>query len=245
MMSSYGLGVNSENMLLMQPKYWRGDPAKAGIIYCHGYGETELECFRATTADNQLNKLVTRIVEEVGVPVLSCFLGGNQWGNASAQTKLAAAVSYMSATLGASSSKIGFIGNSMGALASMNWIAQNRAKTAFMFSSMGVADLANIRANATYTAAVDAAYSGGYSDATYGATCNPTVNAATKYSGLKWLCYGGSSDTVVPPSTITNLKNAIGSTGTYNQVAGGHAQTTVDNYNAADIISFINANIAA
>jgi len=231
--------LNNEPSILIVPKFVR--PGATGIVYCHGYGEDALEPRDLTSTRINMFNLVQALAE-AGFPVISCFNAGNQWGNATAVARVTSAAAYLASRVGASSTRVGLMGQSMGHLAVMNWAAQNRAKAAFVLSSMGVADLNDIHNNSSYAASINSAYGGSYTDAAQGATYNPTVNAASKFAGLPWMCWGGSSDTVCPPAKTTALKNAIGPTASYTQVSGGHAFATVGNYDTAQIVAFAQAH---
>jgi hypothetical protein len=228
-----------EKSIAMLPKNWKFNGAKMGILYCHGYSGTALEC-RDAASQNMWNLLSALV--EAGYPVLSCDFGGDIWGNSTAIARVTAAKTYLQGTLGAKAGKIAFVGQSMGHLTTMNWVAQNLASTACVFSSMGVCDLNNIFGNASYTASINAAYGGAYSDAAYGATYNPNVNTATKYAGLPWLSYRGASDTTAPPSTAALLAAIIGTTASANTVAGVHDWNAVGNYPIQTIVNFFNTN---
>jgi hypothetical protein len=235
-----GAGVNGEAHIELLPKFWKGDGTKTGILFTHGAGGNELEARNPNYPQvNMLAFLETFV--EAGFPVLSCYLGGDQWGNASAVSKVTAARSYLSATMGASSTRVAFVAQSMGHLSAMNWIAAsagNKAAAAFVISSMGVCDLQNIYAGGGYTASINAAYGGAYNNATQGPASNPTTNAATKYAGLNWLGFVGTSDTTAPAAQAQALATAIGSTARLITPGGSHDWQTVANWDRQAAIDF-------
>lgn len=230
---------SGERSLAVLPKYWKADGSKMGILYCHGYGGTALECRDA--ASQNMWTIVEALVN-AGFPVLSCDFGDNVWGNSTAVARVSTAKTYLQSTLGAKAGKIALVGQSMGHLTAMNWAAANLSSTACVVSSMGVCDLNNIFGNSSYTSSINAAYGGAYSNGTYGATYNPAVNTATKFAGLKWLGHQGASDTTCPPSITAALASAIGATASHNTVTGAHDWATVGNYPVQTIVDFVSAN---
>lgn len=228
-----------EKSFTILPKHWKADGSKMGVLFCPGFGGDALEC-RNAAAQNMWT--IMEAIANAGFPVLSCDFGGGIWGNSTAIARVGTAKTYLQGTLGAKSGAIAFVGQSMGHLTAMNWVAANLSSTACVVSSMGVCDLNDIHGNATYTASINAAYGGTYSNGTYGATYNPTIDTATKYSGLKWLSYRGASDTVASPSIASTLATAIGGTATSNTVTGSHDWATVGNYPVQTIVDFIITN---
>jgi len=235
-------GIASEGQLELYPKSWRRDGTMPGVLVAHGAGGTALEC--RTNSGSNLNwyKFIDALVES-GYAVLSLDFGGNTWGNVTAMSRMDAAFTYLTTTMGASSAKVGIVGQSMGHLTAMNWAAQNRSKVAYVVSSMGVANLANIYGNSAYTAQINIAYSGAYSDATYGATYNPYVNTATKFSGLPWLGFAGDSDTTCPPAFTDTLASRIGSTAKVIKATGGaHNWDTTGLWDKDAMLAFVKTN---
>jgi pimeloyl-ACP methyl ester carboxylesterase len=241
--SYYETGVNGETHIEIYPKGWRGDGTKRGIIFSHGANGTELEARNPDGNPFNMYRFVDEIVQ-LGHPVLSCYLGGNHWGSPAGVSKLAAAVAYMQSTMGAKTDKVGLIGQSMGHLVSMNYTAANRAKVAFVISSMGVADLNDIYQNASYTASINAAYGGSYSNATNGPTSNPSINTSTKFAGLPWLGFAGELDTTCPLPKTQALAAGIGSTATLVEVPNGkHDWTSVGLWDISRARDFVLRNI--
>ncbi|WP_160665322.1 alpha/beta hydrolase [Pseudarthrobacter sp. ATCC 49987] len=228
-----------ERSLAVLPRNWKANGSKMGVLYCHGYGGTAMEC--RNSASQNMWTLVEAIAR-AGFPVLSCDLGGDIWGNPTAVARVTTARAYLQGTLGAKAGKIALLGQSMGHLTAMNWAAANLASTACVVSSMGVCDLAGIQQDPLFQASINAAYGGTYSNATHGPASNPAVNTAAKYAGLKWLSYRGASDTIAPQPTAVALAAAIGATATANTVPGYHDWATVGNYPVQAIVDFIAEN---
>lgn len=235
MNSEYTLtGASGEPQVLMTPKFKTDKPA---IIFCHGYetGAPELESL--TT----MMSVLPHIVDD-GHPIISCTLGGNLWGNSTMVSRVTAAIAWMTAA-GYRTDKVGLIGQSMGHTTATNWARLNRAKATFVISSMGVVDLAYIHSNGTYQAAINAAYGGAYSNATYG-DWNPAVNTASKFSGLPWLGFSGTTDTTCPTTYARAFRTAVGSTAQLVETGGGHTVAGVAEFDPAKMIDFINTNRA-
>lgn len=236
-------GPSSEPAITILPKIWAANGTVTGIVYCHGFGGTELEAHTPDLPTRAMADFIDTIVG-AGYPVLSCYLGGNLWGNPTAVSRVDSAVAYL-ATMGARSDRVGFVGQSMGHLSAMNWVAassSNRAKTRFVLSSMGVCDLNNIHGNPSYGASIDAAYGGAYSNSNQGVASNPSLNSVTKFPALPWLGFYGTSDTTCPPVTARSLANTVGPTATVLEVPGGHDFPTVANWDRNAALDFIRRN---
>lgn len=255
--------------LLMLPDDWRADGTKTGVIFCHGYNTTPQPEYEAHSPDPSagipnMYRLIDAIVR-AGFPVVSCKNGsaaltsaspftfeitepaatpggGNGWGNATSENYITQARAYL-ISKGAKNGKVLLFGQSMGHIAVMRWVKNNKALAAGVVSSMGVADLSNIYANATYTSSINTAHGGTWSQASLGAATNPlTMAQAGAFSGVPWLGFYGASDTTVPKSTSDALVAAIGASASVNYPAGGHDWNAVANWDTDAIIAFLNAN---
>lgn len=220
------------------PKDWVGDATRPGIVFCHAANNNETEPRTLDGTIANVYALIDKIVE-AGYPVISCYLGGNLWGNAAGIALVENAVNRMQTAMGAHPTRIGLIGRSMGHLYAMNWAAQHRSETDFVLATMGVCDLNDIHGNATYTAMIDAAYGGSYSNTTHGPTYNPFINTEAKYTGLKWQGWVGVDDDSTPAPVAQALASRIGPTAEINVVAGGHNRDTFANFNYDKILAFI------
>jgi alpha-beta hydrolase superfamily lysophospholipase len=241
--SYYSTALAGEGTLAIYPKMWRPDGTGKALIYAHGFGGSALECRRPSLPEFNMYALVEAAVE-AGYAVLSSDFGGSLWGNSSHLSKITAAVGYLGTAMGANTSRVGFIGQSMGHVAAMNWAAQNRARTAFVVSTIGVADLANINGQSKYTDSITAAYGQAYTDAALGATYNPSVSASSKFAGLPWLGWAGTADTTCPIARTRALAAAIGSTATLREMAGGeHDWASLSAIDVAATVDFMRANL--
>jgi len=126
----------------------------------------------------------------------------------------------------------------MGALYALNYARQNKDRVLGIVTFAGVADLQAFRdAN---PATVDAAYSGGYSNATYGAVHNPTVYAASgDLSGIPMRLYYATDDTTVPPETTLALDALLPDATAISMGAGGHSDAPLANVDLGDLLDWI------
>lgn len=254
--------------LLVLPDDWRGDGTKTGVVFCHGYNTTTSPEYEARSPDPSagipnMYRLVDAIVR-AGFPVVSCKNGSagltsaspytfpitepaatpggsNGWGNATTENYITQARAYLqSAGIGAKAGKILLIGQSMGHIACIRWAKNNPTLVAGILSSMGVADLSNIYANATYTASINTAHGGTWSQASLGAATNPlTIAQSGVLAAIPWQGWYGSSDTTVPKSTSDAFAAAYGVKADLHYVAGIHDWNAVANYDIDAIITFL------
>ena len=238
--TQYGVGsyVAAEGSLAILPRNYKFDQTKQGIIVAHGSGGDALQCWDSVNAPGF--QAIVATLAGAGYPVLSCDLGGTgTWGNDTAISRIQSAGAYLQGTLKAKGGKLALLGESMGHTGVMAWAAANAASVSCIVSLMGVVDINATRA-AGYVANVDAAYAGGWTEATYGATHNPTTMAlANKYAGIPWKGWIGSTDTTVTPADTNLLASRIGATASVVQVTGGHAWSTVANMPPDDVLAFM------
>jgi hypothetical protein len=268
--SATGYTGSGTGTMLITPDDWRADGTKTGVIFCHGYNTTTSPEYEARSPDPSagipnMYRLVDAIVR-AGFPVISCKNGsagltsaspftfeitepaatpggGNGWGNATSENYITQARNYLINTAKAKNGKVLLIGQSMGHIACVRYTRNFKANVAGIVSSMGVADLSNIYANATYTASINTAHGGTWSQASLGATTNPlTIAQAGSLSGVPWQGWYGVSDTTVPKSTSDALVTAIGASASVNYVTGAHDWNAVANWNIDSIIAFLQAN---
>lgn len=227
---------------LLRPKQFRADGTVTGIVFCHGAGGSEADAWSG--ASTNLKRILGSIAQTRPVLAPAYTAGGDKWGNAAAVTQVNDAVTYLGAQ-GCRANKVILVTRSMGNLYAMNWARANLSKVAGIVSFEGVSDLLNIRNQAGFTASVDAAYAGGYSNATYGATYNPTVYAATHdLDGIPTRLYYATDDTTVPPATVTTLAGLIPTASAISMGTGGHADAPLANVDLPDLLTWID-NLAA
>lgn len=238
--SQYGISLihTAENYVLMSPKS-RG-VAKPGIIYSHGAGEL---CAGFMTQPR--GAIYTALVM-AGYTVLSCDNGGAQtWGNDTAVGRIDEAYTFLQSRAGVLPGPVVVIGQSMGAQNSLIYTKTNPSKVKCCIGMIPVIDVTDIRTNnrGGLQATIDGCYSGGWSEATYGATKNPaTIAAAGGYAGRRIQLWYGDTDVLCLPALAASFVSASGCEG--HVISGGHAESTMTEtaIPPASIISFIKAS---
>lgn len=237
-----GVGAVSvgEAYTTMLPKYPKAVGTTSGVLYCHGNGGTGPEVL-VPAFSNLLSPVAT-----VGYPVLSGDWGGvSAWANDTAISRVSTGRTYSQASLGAKSGKIVVTGASMGGLTALAWAAANPTLVSCAVLFLPVINVSDVVAynRGGLAATVNAAYSGGWSEATYGATHNPiTMAAAGKYSGLPILLFYGTTDAICLPAQAQSFATTVGANVTLVSVTGGHEMTTYAAMNSSTVLSFIESN---
>lgn len=241
----YGLGdvTPAEAYSLLLPRNWAADQTVPGIVFCHGYGDNALAAIDGAGHAGQSQ--IARRLAEAGYPVLGCDLGGTStWGYTPVQSRINDAITYLQSTVKAKAGKVALVGISMGGCNALVYAANNPANVSCLVGVAPVNDLQSIVTNNTggLAAAINAVYPSGYSDATYGATYNPTVMAASgKYAGIAVHLWQGSSDGTVN-TTPTFYSKLPPATSTITYLPGGHAETTWSEVDPGTVINFLKAN---
>jgi alpha-beta hydrolase superfamily lysophospholipase len=227
-----------EKSTALVPTDWKGDGTIPGVIYCHGYGEDGL--IPTLPAQNGQFSNLTALVA-AGYPVLACDLGGSLWGYDPFRARVDSAITYLQGTVGAKAGKVVVVGTSMGGLGALVYAANNPTKVSGVVGIGPTSDMQHVVSNndGGLAAIVNAAYPGGYSDATYGATFNPQVLAAAGKFTMPVRLWIGSADTTVIPSTVTTLANTIGANATISYLSGGHAESTWFEVDSTALVKFV------
>lgn len=235
---STGSSIGEANLSFLRKADPR-DGTKRGVIVCHGATAVETRFIDGVAPQQQR---IVQAIAEAGYPCLAHRQVGDAWGNDAAIAKVALAKTFLQGTLGAKSGKIFLLGGSMGALLAMAYARANPTLVQGLILFLPVSDLQDIVTNnrGALAASANAAYSGGYSNATYGATHNPTTFAAT-LSGIPVQTFYATDDTTVIPSTVTGVMTAIGGVDLHT-VTGGHADAAMSGVASSTIVSFLNAN---
>lgn len=213
-------------------------PLKTGVIYVHG-------AEGADPGGMQWMKLPGRwgTMREVSAraPMLCSELGGNAtWGNDTSIARMTAAYNYMQTLPGVSSGKVSLLAQSMGATVAIAWARANIAKVDRIALMIPVINLTDVRNNSGYQAAIDAAYGGTYSEASFGATHNPlTIAQAGGLPGIKVQLWYGDTDTLCKPEFSLQFAAALGSNCEVRRMGGGHAEETVYNIDSAALAAFL------
>jgi pimeloyl-ACP methyl ester carboxylesterase len=169
---------------------------------------------------------------------LSADLGGNAtWGNATAQSRLDAAFTYLQTIAGVKLGKVVLFAQSMGAINALVWAKNNKAKVAAIVGTIPVTNLTFAWQHGAYTAAINAAYGGAYSEATYGAARNPTTFAAS-LAGIPGQLWVGNTDPLARPVDAVAISSAAPSITTIS-IPGGHDEATIGAIDLAVVASFI------
>lgn len=225
----------------LRPKDFVPDGSRPGVIFSHGSGGSEADAWAGGSTN--LKRILGTIAQTYPVIAPGYTNGGDKWGNDAAIAMVADAFANLG-TQGCSTTKVILASRSMGQLYNMGWARTNTDKVVAQVSFQGVADLQVFRdSNPT---AVDPAYTGGYSDATYGATHNPTVYAPTHvFDATPTRLYYATDDTTVPPSTTTTLAGLIAGAQAISMGTGGHSDTPEGNVDLTDLMDWIDAAVNA
>lgn len=147
-----------------------------------------------------------RALSAAGYALVSADDLGDRWGNPASVSNYAALVSWLKARVWIGD--VFLLGASMGGLPMFNTISHGTI--ANVRAAVGLSPVCNLipmRANATFTAAIDAAW-GSSSEATLitnSAGYNPTARAGSDYAGLPYMFNLGSADATVPSAAHANV----------------------------------------
>jgi len=239
--TTYGVGAATadEAYVVARPKYAPPMPLPV-VMFCHGTGGGADYILTATESA----QMVSQHVVNAGYTMLSCDLGGTStWGNATAISRMTDAFNYAQTIPGIKTGPVILFVASMGGLSGLGWTATNQEKVRALFGVTPVLDLTDVHSNnrGGYTAKINAAHGGAYSEATHGATRNPTTLAAAgKYAGIPMLIYYGATDDICVPSRAAAFVAASGATGV--EVTGGHDAVTYTNVSIPAVLAFLAAN---
>ena len=237
-----GANSNGDNTFAILPANYKFDGTKTGILFQWGYGNTRESLLDPAQAGPFLYGLA-----DAGYPVVVSELGNpggstNQWGNSNARTRLNDAKAFLQgSTINAKAGKVAVAGFSMGGMTVMAWAKDNPTLVHSIGGFCPVSDLSNIYANATYTASINTAYGGTWSQATNGADSNPTTFASS-LSGIPTKLWYAFNDTVVPQATVLGLASAIGSSATTKHAGGLGHNWSVATTSLAEYVTFLKAN---
>lgn len=189
-------------LAIFVPTTWKGDTTETMVIFSMGSGSNW-----DTTFNTQLVRPIVQAILATGAGVVVSPFGGDQYGNATAMEGITAARDA-AAAIGANP-KVGLAGFSMGSLNALAWAGNNPTATKFVWATGPLVDLQAFDG----VQQLEDAYAGGWSEATYGATSNPTTMAnAGKYAGIPIrLAYSGN-DPVIPPATATAFAAKVNTT---------------------------------
>lgn len=242
LVTSYDSGTGSsvgEQILTFLRKADPRAGTKRGVVLCHGATATESRFIDGAAPQQQR---IVQAIAEKGYPCIAHRQVGDSWANDAAIAKVALAKTYLQGTLGAKSGKIFVVGGSMGGALAMAYAAANPTLVAGLILLEPVSDLQDIVTNnrSGLAASCNAAYAGGYSNATYGATHNPTSFAAS-LAGIPVQTFYATDDTTVIPATVTTVMTAIGGVDLHT-LTGGHADAALATIASSTVTDFIDAH---
>lgn len=240
--ASTGLGAVTvgEAYTATLAKYPKPAGTMPGVIFCHGNTGRSWDSSGADFAQ------VVNALADAGYPVLSGDWGGSStWGNDTTIARITTGKAYLQASMGAKAGKIILVGASAGGQGALVWAAANPTLVSCLVGLLPVSDVNDIFVNnrAGIAANISSCYSGGWSQATYGATHNPvTIAAAGGLTALKMRLFYGTTDTIVIPSTVTTLAASAGANTVISSVPGDHVGATLASIDAATVLAFVQAN---
>ena len=204
------------------------------VIYFHGSSENQNDAFT-----NANEKLITDRLIANGAIVASSNAGGSLWGNLTAQNAYFNLYSYLNTNY--TISKVIFIGQSMGALTSLNLIASARVPVSAWWGIYPATNLHACYYNEGFVSQIEASYgfsgSANYAAATAG--FDPHLQTSSLYANLAYAYTASPSDAVIfkannADSLFIKL-NAINTTRNLEIVTTG---------NHGDISNFLPQNIS-
>lgn len=235
---SGGAAVSGEGTLRITPKIRPAQP-KPGVQFVHGAGSDATYCISPLGNQNTL----TQQIAAAGFSGTSGDNGGpNTWGNFTSLQRLDAQYGAIQAMPGIKKGKIALISGSMGGLISMNWAASNKAKVSCIVSVIPVCNINDIAVNnrAGYGPTIQAAYPGGWSEATYGSGYNPfTMSKLGKLAGIPMLFFYGQTDTLCLPTWPEQMVEHAGNDITLVPMSSGHDWDSYATVDQPRIVEFL------
>lgn len=212
--------------LIVRPKFY-ANPPLPGVLNIHGAGGNSVNC--QDTIGRQ-NLLLREVVTQGRVLVNGDWGGPETWGNDLAMARISMGYNTLQSLYGVKSGKVALLGGSMGGLNALVWAAANPTLVSCIVTVIPVIDLNDVVTGnrGGYGSTASAAYSGGWSQAVYGATHNPlTMASAGRYAQIPILAFYGTADLLCLPSKLLEFAAAVGSSVTLVPIAGlGHSYDT-------------------
>lgn len=238
MTRTYLRGFPGENRQISLPHGFTGDGSQIAVIGTHGANGWTHQWF--SPAGSQTAQVGPfNVMQEIlrrDIPFCAIDAGGpSTFGNPASLTALTNAVDYM-ASLGCRADKVILAGVSMGNLVNMNWARANKAKVAAILGLIPASNTTAAHAanRGGYTAAIDAAFPPGWSEATHGALYNPATYKA-ELAGIPTRLYYSSNDTQVLPQEVIDLAAGIGPSAEAISIgASGHSSDLINAASAVD-----------
>lgn len=248
-----GRAFAGEQDAILRPRLASQAAARRGVIICHpaGYGGSAAVGSNAVVTG--FPKIVAAIVN-AGYAAVSTDLGGTfTWANDTVATRMGQARTLLN-TLGCKTDKVLILGMSMGNMSALRYAADNPGAVAAIASVVPACDIDDMRDNdrGGVRAGINTAWGLSSTD-TSATVAIPTRGRALQRGadvvGLPWRGYYSNADTVCPPSTVTAMVSAIGSSASKMQVSttadhpGTGASTndtdSVGVVDTADLLAFL------
>lgn len=214
----------------------RPDPVLPGVVYVHGSNDDATYPIRDS---GSITGLMRRLTERGHRGVSGDFAGKFTWANPANQ----AAITHAADVLMGVGGRVVLVAGSMGAAAALVWATHHRARVACVVAHLPVCDIDDIHAANRWgvAPAIDAAYTGGWSQAVYGADHNPvTLAQAGALTGLPILLHVAELDDIALAERAAALAAAVGPTAQVRLIpGGGHDVPTYARIDPDDSARFI------
>lgn len=237
--TGYSTAAPSEAQAYRTRAGYVGNGTKTGIVCCHSGTATALTGALATSGISTAYPRLQAWLADCGWPIVTPDLAGDTACNDTGTTRVGEARTWIQASpQSAKSGKVILLGWSEGGGTAMKYALDNPTNVAAMILLQPLSDLQDVVTNnrGGFASLVNAAYSGGYSDATYGAAHNPKLFASTLAASNipAWVAYA-TDDTVVIPTSVASVVTSLGSTATVGLTStGGHGDTFLNKLLATD-----------
>lgn len=264
MLTRYGVGnaTTGEKDVLVIPRLYKRDGTKMGIVFCHFLGGTATIPMLDVANNPNFRRIITAIVDVVGLPVVSTDLGGaGGWNSNATMTKVSEARTWLQSASGggAKAGKIGLLCWSMGGSAAVRWAADNPSLVACMVGLQPASDLndfRNFNRAAGWSGTVQnvpqigrginvalgladfstADYpTHGQSLATLPSGTDPLLHHPTTIPAKAWAT---SDDAVVIASTVYTLWEGLMGGQVIDAGTGGHSDTGLNTVDAMEVAQF-------
>lgn len=233
-------GVSSQAYRILPP------PKSAGahplVIWSHPHGHTQ------AISPSYFAWPLFKTLNSAGFGVAASLMHGDSWGNANAINDIVDLYNQYALYFGAPS-KVILVGGSMGGLASALAIPDGRIPNiAGVIGVDAVFNLANMYANASYTASIKTAYGVAGDGSDYASKTSghdPLLRVAADFGTVPFRFYSGLTDATVPTASHATPFAAL-LTGATEKVVIEHVGGHLDNHAiwAADALAFAQRCIA-
>lgn len=213
---------------------WTGATRPQPLVIVHGAG------YRTQHLTNDPNfpnycRMTRELAKHFTVYVSD--MGGDWWGSPDHVSRIGDAKTYLEANWG-TSGPVTLVGFSMGGLAALNYAKANPTLVRAVCTIFPVISLNRFRTDTPGALTqIDTCYSGGYSDASYGANHNPALWASSLTSSVPVRIHYSDADSTIPADTITTFAANRPSTQVEMVGHNGHTDATIGDA-LASIVQF-------